>query len=94
METTTNSQIRAALRNLWLRSRERNTRLKLDSYTCQRCNVKQSKAKGKEQKVQVHHKEGILNWDALIDEIRKYLLTTPDKLETLCPDCHDKETYK
>lgn len=90
---TTDSTIKGNLRKLWLRSKERNEALKQQSYTCNRCGVKASKAKGKEQKVEVHHKEGVLNWDVLIREIRAYLLTTPDNLEVLCPECHKKETY-
>lgn len=89
MDETPRSQIIHSLRQLWLRSRERGDCLKLAKYTCQKCGVKKSAKKGFEQKVEVHHKEGILNWDILVEEIRKYLLTTPDKLECLCPDCHD-----
>lgn len=91
-EQTPKSRIVIALRLLFLRSRERATALKKANYTCQRCGVKQSKAKGQEVKVQVHHKEGILNWDLLVDEIRKDLLS--DKLEVLCKECHKKETFK
>lgn len=90
---TPDSKIRAALRQLWLRSKERSEALKQHSYSCNKCGVKASKAKGKEQKVEVHHKEGILNWDILIREIRAYLLTDPSQLEVLCPECHKEETY-
>ncbi len=58
---TKKSQIRAALRLLWLRSKERAEALKRDKYTCQKCNRKQSKKIGFEFKVQVHHKER--NWE-------------------------------
>lgn len=91
---TPRSRLKSALRALWLRSRERAARLKLDGYTCQECGVKQSVAKGKEQKVQVHHRLGVLNWDQLLNEIYRYLLPTIDKLITLCPDCHDKQERK
>ena len=86
---TPRSQIIHALRQMWLRNRERAECLKLAHYTCQKCGKKKSVKKGFEQKVEVHHKAGIENWDILVDEIRHFLLTTPDKLETLCPDCHD-----
>ncbi len=89
---TPKGKIRSALRMLWLRSPERAAALKRDKYTCQRCNRKQSKAKGKEFSVQVHHKQGITNWEVIEDAIYKYLLCNPEHLETLCPDCHDKET--
>lgn len=92
--STPKSKIVSSLRRLWLTSRERSTALRVQQYTCQRCGVKQSKKRGNEQKVQVHHKEGILNWDKIIQAIREQLLVGPDKLEVLCPDCHSKETYK
>ena len=88
---TPNSQIKAALRALWLRSRERAAAIKRDKYTCQRCHVKQSKAKGKEFKVEVHHRHGIENWPEIYRVIRKYLLTEPEHLETLCKSCHLEE---
>lgn len=91
---TQRSQIKSALRLLWLRSRERAEALKLYSYSCNNCHVKQSKAKGKEQRVEVHHKEGIGNWDKVIDVIMEELLCDPTKLEVLCPECHLKKEGK
>lgn len=91
-EVTSDARIRAALRQLWLRSRERAAALKRDEYSCTTCGVKQSKAKGREQKVEVHHKEGVLNWKELIKQIRLYLLCETDKLETQCPECHKQKT--
>ena len=88
---TPRSQIRSALRRLWLRSRERNFRLQLDKYTCQGCFKKQSKAKGKEFFVEIHHLAGVGNWELIINEIYKELLVSPEKLVTLCPRCHDLE---
>lgn len=84
-------RIRSALRKLWLHSKERNAAIQRDKYTCQQCGVKKSTAKGKEQKVEVHHKLGILNWDYMIELIYQNLLVDPEQLETLCPDCHGKE---
>jgi len=84
---STNTAIKAALHRLWLRSRERALRLKLDGYRCQRCGAKQSKAKGKEVSVQVHHIDGI-RWDKIIEYIRRELLVKPDQLFTLCKQCH------
>lgn len=91
LEYTPNSQIKSALRQLWLRSRERSTAIKRDKYTCRKCNVKQSKAKGKEVFVQVHHKKGICNWEEIYAVIRKNLLCHPDDLITHCEKCHDEE---
>ena len=89
---TPNSQIRSALRRLFLRSRERAGRLKADGYTCCECGVKQSRAKGKEVYVEVHHRDGVENWDALFAAVREYLLCDKDKLETLCKECHKAHT--
>ena len=91
LECTPNSQIKSALRRLFLRSRERAKALKRDNYTCQKCNRKQSKAKGKEFYVECHHKEGVLNWDEIYKVIRKYLLCNSDDIETLCKKCHEEE---
>jgi hypothetical protein len=88
---TPNSRIRTALRQLFMRSRERYQALKRDQYSCQKCGVKQSKAKGKEVRVEVHHKEGCCNWEELFKAVRAFLLCHPDQLEVLCKKCHDKE---
>lgn len=88
---TPNSQIRSALRRLFLRSRERAAAIKRDKYTCQKCGKKQSKAKGKEFLVEIHHKDGIENWEALFKAVRRYLLCNEKDLETLCKKCHKKE---
>ena len=85
---TTNTQIKAALHRLWLRSRERGSAIKRDEYTCQVCKGKQSKRKGHEFSVQVHHNEGVCNWQEIYDSIRKNLLCDPSNMETLCKDCH------
>lgn len=86
---TPNSRIRSALRMLFLRSRERAAALKRDKYTC-KCGAKQSRAKGKEVYVEIHHLEGICNWEALFEAVRKYLLCDPKYLITLCEKCHKK----
>ncbi len=79
------------LRQMWVRSAERSEAMKRDDYCCQDCGIKQSKKKGFEVKVNVHHKEGIEVWDEIIELIEEHLLCNPDKLETLCVDCHDKK---
>jgi len=76
------------LRQMFVRSAERNEALKRDKYSCCKCGVKQSKARGKEQKVEVHHKKGVYVWNDIIELITEQLLCHPDDLETLCPDCH------
>ena len=92
LKQTPNSQIRSVFRQLFLRSRERGEAIKRDKYTCQKCGAKQSRAKGRIVKVEVHHKHGILNWDALFAAVRAYLLSDPDTMETLCVDCHKNDS--
>jgi len=87
---TPRSQIVHTLRYLWLRSRERAECLKLAGYKCAKCGVKKSAKKGAEIKVEVHHKGGIDNWDKIIEAIREQMLCEQDKLEALCPECHDR----
>lgn len=91
LPNTPRSKVKAAIRQLWLRSRERAAALKRDKYTCVHCGKKQSKAKGKEQFVEVHHKAGIGNWQKVIDVIMEEILCNPAMLETVCPECHDRE---
>jgi 5-methylcytosine-specific restriction endonuclease McrA len=91
MQHTPSSQIRTALRKLWLRSRERQAALKRDKYTCCECGAKQSKAKGKEIAVEVHHIDGITKWAEIESTIRIFLLVDPEYLKTLCKSCHEKE---
>jgi len=86
---TPKSVIKSALRRLWLYSPERREALRRDNHTCVLCERKQSKAKGREVKVEVHHIDEI-DWDALIEEIRKRLLCDPERLSTVCKDCHRK----
>jgi 5-methylcytosine-specific restriction endonuclease McrA len=87
---STNSKIKSHLRNLWLRSPERAAAMKRDNYTCQKCHRKQTMAKGKEFKVQVHHLHGIGNWDKVCEIIKQELLCDPEFLQTLCKECHDQ----
>ena len=87
---TPNSKIRASLRMLFLRSRERSSAIKRDKYTCQCCGIKQSKAKGKEVFVEVHHRKGVMNWAVLFDAVRQYMLCNPEMLQTLCKKCHEE----
>ena len=89
--TTPRSQVRSALRRLWLRSRERAATLKRDEYRCQDCGVKQSRAKGKEVYVEVDHLNGI-SWNKMIDHIYRHLLISPKKLETVCKKDHAERT--
>lgn len=89
-EVTPKSIVKNSLRMLFMRSRERITCLRNAKYSCQKCGVKSSVAKGKEQKIHVHHITGICNWDAMYAAIYKELLCTPDKMIALCPICHQE----
>ena len=43
--------------------------------------------------MQVHHKDGI-DWDGLLEEIRRRLLQDPTRLEALCEKCHEEIEHK
>jgi hypothetical protein len=88
---TPQSRIRSALRQLFLRSRERAAVIKREHNTCQTCGAKGSKAKGREVDIEVHHIDGI-RWDEIIEYIRKYLLVSPDKMQAQCKECHQSIT--
>jgi predicted HNH restriction endonuclease len=90
MDETKKTHIVRHLRLMWLQSNERSQALKNANYSCQSCGVKQSKKKDHIQKIEVHHKEGIGNWDKVIELIRSEILCSPDQLMVLCPDCHDR----
>lgn len=91
LPVTPNSQIRSALRQLFLRSRERGEAVKLQHNTCQVCGAKGSVAKGREVKIEVHHTDGGIDWDDLIQMVRTRLLQDPTKYACLCKACHDKQ---
>jgi 5-methylcytosine-specific restriction endonuclease McrA len=91
---TPRSKVRSALRQLFLRSRERAAAIKRDNYTCQRCGRKKSVAKGKEFQVECHHIHGIGDWEGVIDKVYQEILCHPEYLQTLCPECHQEEKGK
>jgi hypothetical protein len=87
---TPRSKVRAALRALWLRSRERAAAIKREGGCCELCKAKQSVAKGREVKLEVHHNNGI-EWEQMIDYVYRHLLCDPKDLTVYCKDCHGKE---
>jgi len=96
LPNTPRSRIRAAIRMLWLRSRERAKVLKDAGHRCSNCNIKQTRAgkdKDKWVYVEVHHVSKIDIWKEVIDMIEKAILRSEQKC--LCKDCHkdlhDKE---
>ena len=88
LPTTPRSKVRNALRQVFLRSRERYAAGKSANWTCELCGKKQSKAKGKEVKVEIHHRGVISNWNDVLDAVYEKLLVSPDKLQCLCRSCH------
>ena len=91
LPSTPRSRVRACLRQLWLRSRERASAIKRENGCCEGCGGKQSKAKGKEFKIEVHHINGVPNWEHLIDEVYRHILCDSKELQVMCKPCHDKE---
>lgn len=89
-ESTPRSRVRSALRAVWLRSRERAAAIKREGGRCECCGKKQSAAKGREVRLEIHHKEGVA-WEQIIDLVYEQLLCHPDRLEVLCTDCHQEE---
>jgi predicted HNH restriction endonuclease len=87
---TPRSRVRSAIRQLWLRSRERAAAIKASGRKCQECGVKASVAKGREQKLEVHHIAGIGDWEKIIDQLYSELLVGVDKLKVVCHECHNK----
>lgn len=87
---TPKSKIRAAIRQLWLRSRERAAALKASGYRCVDCGVKQSVAKGRVVKIEVHHDPPI-DWAGILQLIFDKILNVPQY--PLCKDCH-KERHQ
>jgi predicted HNH restriction endonuclease len=76
---------------MWLQSRERAKSLKENGYKCADCGVKQSTAKGKEVKLEVHHDPQI-NWDGIAELIIERILNVPQY--PLCKECHRKRHDK
>ena len=89
---TPKSRVRNALRQLWLRSRERQACIKECDNTCVNCNRKGSVAKGREVKIQVHHVEPII-WEQVVELVYENLLNKEQVC--LCEKCHKEhhETY-
>jgi 5-methylcytosine-specific restriction endonuclease McrA len=91
---TPRSVIKGHLRRIFLRSKERAECMKRHDYSCVICGIKQSKAKGREVKIEVDHIYGIDIWDEVINLIQEKILCSdhPEKLQTLCVGCHKNKT--
>lgn len=90
LKSTPRSRVRSALRQVWLRSRERAAAIKREGGCCEGCGKKQSKAKGREVKIEVHHLNGV-EWEQMVDYVYRHLLCDPKHLAVYCPECHRKE---
>ena len=86
---TPRSRVTAALRAVWLRSRERAAAIKRENGCCEVCGKKQSAAKGREVKLEIHHLNGV-QWQQIIDKVYRELLCDPKHLMVLCSSCHKK----
>jgi hypothetical protein len=64
--------------------------MKAAGYTCEICGVKRSLAKGKEVKVEAHHRHGI-DWEAVIDIVFERILVNPEEWQCLCEKCHTEQ---
>jgi hypothetical protein len=88
---TPKSRIQNWIRRGWTQSRE-NAKVRKDAnYSCSQCGKKQSRAKGKVVKIEVHHIDEI-NWENVIRVVREEVLDKPQIV--LCYDCHKAETAK
>ena len=84
---TPRSRIVNGIRLVWMRSRERIAALKKTSYCCTDCGIKQSAAKGREVKLQVHHEPPIDKaWKEIVDMIAERILQSEQV--PLCKPCH------
>ncbi len=92
LTTTPRSRVKNAIRQVWLRSRERAAAIKREGNTCQRCGAKGSVAKGREVPIQVHHRDGI-DWDGVVDLVIERVLVDPSRLEVVCKGCHEEEHH-
>ena len=91
LEYTSRKKLYSIIRKyIWMWSRERAAALRRTGYRCGECNKKQTRVKGKELILEVHHLDGA-HIDLIIDEIYKYLLCHPDRLVPLCGECHKKK---
>ena len=92
LASTPRSRVRSALRQVFLRSRERAAVIKRDGNTCQTCFKKGSKAKGREVSIEVHHlDEGGVQWEKILDYVYRHLLVDPSRMECVCAACHHAE---
>jgi predicted HNH restriction endonuclease len=81
------TRVRSALRRLWMISPERSDCLRAWGYKCADCGAKQSVAKGRECKLDVHHLDGI-DWGEVKGNDVTQLFPDPSRLVPLCKACH------
>ncbi len=90
-DITTKAWLTSGLRRMWMKSKERYAAIKRDNATCVKCGRKRSVAKGREVKINVHHKSGKIDWDAIVEVLKRELFVPVEELEVECVECHKKE---
>jgi len=88
---TPRSKIKSAIRRAWMQSRERAKALKDTGYCCKRCGIKQSRAKGKEVYLEVHH-DPVIDWEGVVSLIFERVLNPVQY--PLCKKCHNEKHDK
>lgn len=87
---TPRGRIRSTVRRLWLTSRERDAAIKRSGNKCECCGALSKTRKGGEATLEVHHRDGI-EWEKVIDYIKRNVLQHPDRFDVLCTECHKTE---
>jgi hypothetical protein len=87
--TTPRSQVKSGMRNIWMRSRERGTAMKLAKRACSCCGAKKVVATP-DVRLEVYHDNGI-NWDGVVDLFFERVLQRPEDYTVLCKECHLEE---
>jgi len=88
---TPDTMLRSWLRRwVWSKCCEKSYTNRREGYCCEHCGVKNSRAKGKEVRVIVHHQK-LINWDKIFKVLRRELLVSPNQLTCLCDECHKAE---
>lgn len=89
LDYTPSSKIVHAVRAMSMRSREFAEARKNTANSCCICGRKQSKAKGREVAIHIHHGTHRPIWERVVRAIRQEVLQTPGMLWPICKECHE-----
>lgn len=89
LDYTPSSKIVHAVRAMSMRSREFAEARKNTANSCCICGRKQSKAKGREVAIHIHHGTHRPIWERVVRAIRQEVLQTPGILWPICRECHE-----